>query len=240
MATLPIRNVPGRDLSLHERSFFEVIQERRATAHFEPTPIPQRDLEMILRAGLEAPSGYNLQPWRFVVVQDEEMRKKLRGAAMNQPKVEEAPVVIVACGNPEAYREDIDDMLSMAAEHGYGTPQGNAKVKQVTTGIFSNPAGNAMGVSPDWAVWVNRHVMIAFTTLMWAAEVMGYDTAPMEGFVESQVKQVLGIPPHIRVVALLAIGHRKGEDKKYGGRFPVDRLCFSNHWGEPFTEKKAA
>ena len=48
--------------------------------------------------------------------------------------------------------------------------------------MFGKPAGNAMGGAPEWAVWVDRHVMIAFTTMMWMAEVLGYDTAPMEGF----------------------------------------------------------
>lgn len=235
MATLPIRDLSDRN----ERSFFEVVAERRATDHFEPTPIPEADLQAILRAGLEAPSGYNIQPWRFVVVRDPEVKKKLRDAAMGQPKVEEAPVVVVACGDPRAYSETLDDMLQMAGEHGYGTPDIHAQVKNTVSGIFSSPAGDAMGVAPDWATWLNRHVMIAFTTLMWAAEVRGYDTAPMEGFFESKVRDVLGIPGHIRVVALLAIGRRKGRDKTYGGRFPLSQLCFRDHWGVTMPEDSA-
>ena len=81
-----------------------------------------------------------------------------------------------------------------------------------------------MGIAPDKGVWVNRHVMIAFTTMMWAAETLGYDTAPMEGFVESKVRQVLGIPDHVRVVALLAIGHRKGEGRDEGRILLVRRF----------------
>ncbi len=52
--------------------------------------------------------------------------------------------------------------------------------------MFGQPAGNAMGIAPDYAIWTNRHVMIAFTTMMWMAEVLGYDTAPMEGFFETR------------------------------------------------------
>jgi nitroreductase len=90
--------------SAHEKRLGEAIRERRATPHFDSTPIPDEDLEQIVRAGLEAPSAYNLQPWRFVVVRDPEMRKRLREAAMGQPKVEEAPVVIVACGDPLSWK----------------------------------------------------------------------------------------------------------------------------------------
>jgi nitroreductase len=61
-------------------------------------------LSAILRAGLEAPSGYNLQPWHFVVVRNPEQKRRLREAAMGQAKVEEAGAVIVCCGDPNAPR----------------------------------------------------------------------------------------------------------------------------------------
>jgi len=104
----------------------------------------------------------------------------------------------------------------------------------VTQALSSQP-GDVCGWGPDWAVWGNRQVMIAFTHMMLMAETLGYDTAPMEGFVESQVKQVLGIPAdnsQYRVVAMLAVGHKKGEDKKFGGRFPLDYITYDNSWGK--------
>ena len=87
-------------------------------------------------------------------------------------------------------------------------------------------------MAPDFGLWANRHTMIALTTMMWTAETLGYDTAPMEGFSESAVKQTLGIPERVRVVALLAIGHLKGPDKPYGKRFAMDRVVFNNKWGD--------
>jgi nitroreductase len=90
-----------------------------------------------------------------------------------------------------------------------------------------------MGIAPDYAVWLNRHVMIAYTTVMWMAEALGYDTAPMEGFFEDKVKAVLGIPSEVRVVALLAVGRRKGNDKPYAGRHPLGKIAFAEKWGEP-------
>src|SRR5207245_5691333 len=89
---------PNLANSMAEKPFSRAIQERRATRHYEPTAVQEDDLRRILEAGLAAPSGYNLQPWRFVVVRDPEQRKRLRKAAMGQSKIEEAPAVIVACG----------------------------------------------------------------------------------------------------------------------------------------------
>jgi nitroreductase len=215
-----------------EKPLSQAIAERRATQGFEHVPIHAADLEKIIRAGLEAPSGYNLQPWRFVVVRDGEQKKKLRDAAFGQPKVGEASVVIVACGDPQGWKNgDLDESLKLAAEHGYGGPQDHEGVRQRVTGFLGGQPGTAAGLAPTFDLWANRHTMIAFTTMMWMAEVLGYDTAPMEGFEEDKVKALLHIPQRVRVVALLAIGRRKGTDKPYGGRFDPSRTVFAEEWG---------
>src|SRR5215831_10774829 len=89
-----------------EKKFSDAVRERRATPAFSSDPVDDEDLKKILRAGLESPSSYNLQPWRFVLVRDPEQRKRLRAAAMNQEQVEQAPVVIVACGDTQGWKED--------------------------------------------------------------------------------------------------------------------------------------
>ncbi|MFB3812888.1 MAG: nitroreductase family protein [Terriglobales bacterium] len=218
---------------MSERPLSEVLCARRATPRFDATPVPDEDLKKILRVGLEAPSGYNLQPWRFVVVRDAAMRKRLREAAMGQSKVEEAPVVIVACGDTRGWKDgDLELMLKMGNEHGF-PESGNESARQAVTALLGGTAGTAAGISGDISLWLNRHVMIAYTIMMLEAEALGYDTAPMEGFWEDKVREVLGIPEHVRVVALLAVGHRKGDDKLYGGRFPTERTLFAERWGQP-------
>ncbi len=212
----------------------EVIRNRRATSDFEPLAVPDGDLQKIIDSGLHAPSGYNIQPWRFVVVRDAAQRKALRAAAFNQPKVENAPVVIVACAALKAWQQgDLEKTLAIAAEHGFDDLKQIEATRKAVTGALSGPPGDTCGWGPDWAVWGNRQVMIAFTHMMLMAEALGYDTAPMEGFIESKVKQVLGIPQEdVRVVAMLAIGSRKGDDKRFAGRFPMEHTVFENYWGK--------
>jgi nitroreductase len=216
-----------------EKPLSQAIKERRATPSFEDVPIHNADLEKIIRAGLEAPSGYNIQPWRFVVVRDPEQKKKLRQAAFGQPKVEEASAVIVACGDPMGWKDgDLEEMLRISAQHGFNDPAEQERTRGALAGFLGNPPTKAGSVEPTFDLWVNRHTMIAYTTMMWAAETMGYDTAPMEGFMEDQVKAVLKIPERVRVVALLAIGRLKGKDKMYAGRFEPARSVFADTWGE--------
>lgn len=216
-----------------EKPFSQAVKERRATPSFEDVPIHGADLEKIVRAGLEAPSGYNIQPWRFVVVRDPEQKKKLRAAAFGQPKVEQASAVIVACGDPLGWKDgDLEEMLRIGAQHGFNDRGEQDRIRAAVTGFLSSPPGEAGGVKPTFDLWANRHTMIAFTTMMWAAETMGYDTAPMEGFMEDQVKALLKIPERVRVVALLAVGRLKGKDKPYAGRFEPARSVFADTWGK--------
>ncbi len=216
-----------------EKLLSDAIRERRATPSFEDVPIHTADLEKIIRAGLEAPSGYNLQPWRFVVVRDLVQKRRLREAAFGQAKVQEASAVIVACGDPQGWKNgDLEEMLRWAKHYGYGDAAAHDQARAAVTGFLGAAPGAAGGVSPTFDIWVNRHVMIALTTMLWAAETLGYDTAPMEGFEEDKVKAVLKIPERVRVVALLAIGRRTGADKPYGGRFDPVRTVFAEEWGK--------
>jgi len=80
---------------------FEAIKGRRSIRSFKPDPIPDEDLRKILEAATWAPSAGNLQPWVFVIVKDEERKRRLARAALGQMFITEAPAVIVVGANEE-------------------------------------------------------------------------------------------------------------------------------------------
>lgn len=201
----------------------EVVLERRATNHFKSDPVPDEFLNAILQLAAQAPSGYNLQPWRFIVVRDEENRKRLQQVAFSQPKVAEAPVVIIAVGMKEEWKQTADEVFQEGAKRGAGSPEQVEAYKQQAIGFVS---------SMDLRMWVNRHTMIAVTTMMLVAEAYGFDTAPMEGFDAAGVKREFELPEEAEVVALLAIGRAAEPDKAYPGRFPLNRIVFAERYGQ--------
>ena len=208
------------------KTLSQAIRERRATPSFDGEPIPAEDLRQILDAGLHAPSGYNMQPWRFVVVQTAEQKKKLRAASYNQGKVEEASAVIVACGDADGWRRDLDLMLEQGRQG--GMPESYAAQAQTSVPNYLSSFNTA-----QMQGWLNKMVMLAFTHMMLMAEVMGYDTAPMEGFEQDKVHEALRLPLSYWVVALLAVGHKKGADKFDGGRFDMAHTVFGEEFGKP-------
>ena len=109
------------------KPYTEAVLERRATTNFLPDEVPEEILHAILQLGAQAPSGYNLQPWRFIVVRGEENRQRLQTVAYNQPKVGQAPVVIIALGMKEEWKETADEVFREGAARGAGNPDGLAQ-----------------------------------------------------------------------------------------------------------------
>lgn len=221
---LPTTQAGGEPL----KPITKVLLERRSTNHFKPgEDVPDEVLKAILKLGAQAPSGYNLQPWRFIVVREEENRKRLQAVAFGQPKIAEAPVVLIAVGMKEEWKQTADEVFLEGAARGAGQKDAVEQYKQQAIGFVS---------SMDLAMWVNRHTMIAVTTMMLVAEAYGFDTAPMEGFDAEGVKREFDIPAEGEVVALLAIGRAAEPDKAYPGRFPLDRIVFAERYGQKWNE----
>ena len=215
-----------------EKPMSRAVRERRATPAFSAEPVAEQDLRRIVRAGLEAPSSYNLQPWRFVIVCDAMQRARLRAAADGQEQVEQAPVVIVACADPSGWRADLEEVLRVGVERGLIDAQRAARKRRRVTRELEH--------HPNIDMWVTKQAMIAATTMMWMAEALGYDTGPMEGFSEVAVRSVLGIPDHLRVIFLLAIGRLAGEDGAHPGRLPASHTVFGERYGQRFTLAESA
>ena len=204
----------------------DAIEGRRSTPSFDGSPIPAEDLRAILDAGMQAPSGYNMQPWRFVVVQSTEGKHRMRAASYNQAKVEECSALIVACGDMDGWRTDLPRMIQMGREG--GMPESYAA--QASTSVSQYMSS----FTPDqMKLWLTKQVTLAYSHMLLMAEVLGYDTAPMEGFEQDKVHEALRLPLGYWVVALLCVGHLKGPDKFFGGRFDTAHTVFGEEYGKP-------
>jgi nitroreductase len=117
-------------------NILEIMRRRQSVRKYQATPVPDDVLARVLEAARVAPSGKNLQPWKFIIVRDPETKAKLAEASLNQRFIAEAPVVIVACGFPDncyakmgrymkSWPVDVaialEHLILQAAEDGLGT-----------------------------------------------------------------------------------------------------------------------
>ena len=206
------------------------IEQRRAARAFKSDPIPEAILEEILRLGVRSPSGYNLQPWRFIVVREQENKEKLKACAFNQRQVGEAPVVLICCGDRRVGNSDyIESVIQMGIDAGGLNEQfANVMREQIPALFEYHPCFENL------EAWTNRHTMLAVAHIMIVARSYGVDSCPMEGFVTTQVKEAFQIPAQVDVCCVLPMGYADEPFKQYGGRFEIDQVCFGESYGEKF------
>lgn len=209
----------------------QAIEQRRATRSFRSDAIPDAILQEIFRLGVRAPSGYNLQPWRFIVVQDAKNKAKLQECAFNQPKVTEAPVMLICCGDRNAGSSDkIEAVIELGKKHNaVNEDYAQAMYSKIPSFFENAPSFN----HPE--AWTNRHTMLAVAQMMIVAKSFGVDSCPMEGFSSEQVREAFQIPESVDICCLLALGFTDEPNKQYGGRFDIEEVFFAEKYGESFS-----
>src|SRR5271170_3487198 len=96
----------------------DAIRQRRTTKKFKPDPIPEATLKELIALTLAAPSSYNLQPWRIVLVDDPVQKEALGKASWNQAQVTTAPVTFVFAVNIRGWKKTLDTTVKTAFELG--------------------------------------------------------------------------------------------------------------------------
>lgn len=186
--------------------------QRRSIRAYEPLAIPEPELRELLRLAGRAPSAYNVQPWRFVVVQDETLKARLSEAAYGQQQIVRAPATIVV------YSDMLSALERMPASVHPDLPAD--KRDAAVTSFRATFAGQSEG---EREAWGNAQANIALGYLLLLAETLGYGTSPMLGFDPAKVKEVLGLPAHVRVTALVSIGY-PAEEGFRPHRLPAESL----------------
>jgi nitroreductase len=82
-------------------SVLDIIMSRKSIRRYREDPIPDEVFLRVMEAARLAPSGKNLQPWKFIVIREKEMKRSLAEASRGQLFMAGAPVILAACGCPD-------------------------------------------------------------------------------------------------------------------------------------------
>lgn len=187
-------------------------ERRRSIRAYEPVPIPHEDMEAILDVVRLAPSAFNLQPWRFIVVESPEMKDRLAEAANKQRQVYSAPAVIVIYNDMEEVLSNVDEILHPGLD-----AVRRATSRELILRSFGSQSAEELNS------FAKAQSYIALGYLVLAAEAHGYQTSPMTGFDPEAVKELLGLPSHATIPAIVAIG-RGAEEGFPAHRHEVERI----------------
>ncbi len=209
----------------HPLSVPDAIRQRRTTKKFKPDPIPEATLKELVALTTAAPSSYNLQPWRIVMVTDPAKREALTKASWNQSQVATAPVTFVFAVDVHGWKKTLEQTLATGAESGAWNEKTIAFFRTAIPS-FQNSLTDKLREYPI------KDALIAATHLALAAESLGLNSAFMNGWQEDAVKEVIGAKgnPDVAIALLMPVGYAEGS---YGhaGRLPHSVTVFENQLG---------
>jgi nitroreductase len=185
------------------------LEWRYAVKRFDPTKKIAPALWNALQKSLElTASSYGLQPYKFVVVNDPALRKKLTPASWKQPQIEESSHFVVFAGRTDIEEKDIQRFISLIART-RGVPEDSlAQYRDMMVGDLVKGPRHAIA-----AHWAARQAYIALGTLLTSAALLGVDACPMEGFDPSAYDEILGLKGSgYQSLCVCALGYRSSDD----------------------------
>jgi nitroreductase len=198
-----------------ELSAIDVMKTRGSVKKYQRgVEIPKKDLEEILELAAKAPSSWNLQHWRYLVITSQEMKEKILPIAYNQQQVVDSSATVVVLGDLEADK-NAEDVYKPALEAGHITQQVYDTLLGQIKGAYADPQK-----ARDEAF---LNASLSAMQLMLAAKAKGYDTCPMGGFDREKLIQALNIPPRYIPVMLIVIG-KPAAPARPSSRFPLEKL----------------
>ena len=178
----------------------EAIRKRRSIGKFKDTQLSEEQVRRLIEAARLAPSGSNVQPWRFIIVKDKELKRKLRKASFNQEFVESAAVVIVCCGDLLSWKRTRKQVQGVLRKG--DIKLGDDAEKELMERNIRAASAEMHERIPTTVL----NVAIAIEHIVLEAVELGLGSCWVRLFDEKKMKELLDLPDHLYVVALLPIG----------------------------------
>jgi nitroreductase / dihydropteridine reductase len=191
-----------------QKNIVDAMNWRYAVAQFDTNKkISDEHMESLMEAVRLTPSSFGLQPWKFIVVSNPELKQKMRAAGYDQAAFTDASHMVVLAVNTgvdasyiERYIESVSTLRGIAKENLTG---------------FSDMMNGAVAMRTPAEVveWSSRQVYIALGVMVAAASVMAIDSHAMEGFDKDQFDEILGLTgTGFHSLVVNALGYRSDAD----------------------------
>ena len=190
------------------QNIIDALKWRYATKKFDATKkLSQEQFDTVLESLHLSASSYGLQPWKFIVVTNPEIRAKIKAAAWNQTQITDASHLIVLAVQTTVDAAYVDRFVASVSK------TRNVPVDALK-GYADMMKGSIAGRTPESVVdWSSRQVYIALGTALTAAAVSGIDACPMEGFDPKQVDDILGLAKMgLQSRVLMPVGFSAADD----------------------------
>lgn len=195
---------------------FDAIYQRRAVKAFDPDHrLSQEEEHKLFSAAIQAPTSFNIQHWRFVVIRDPQLRQQVRALGNNQSQITDSSLLVLMTADAKAWAKEPHRYWKDAPK----------EVSDLLVGW--------MGPFHEGREWLQRDeaqrsIGMAMQTLMLAAKSMGYDSCPMIGFDIEKVAELVKLPADHVMGPLVAIGKGVKPAQSKGGQLALSDVIIEN------------
>ena len=196
----------------------EAIEGRRSVKHYDSDHrMTEAEIRTLMSASLRSPTSFNIQHWRFVLVRDPELRQRIRELAWNQAQVTDASLLILICGDQQAWNKQPERYWATAP----------AAAREFLVGAILKIYRDAEQLQRDE---VMRSAGIASQTLMLRAKSLGYDSCPMVGFDFEKVAELINLPDDHLITMMLVVGRALKPAQARGGQLKYEEVVVENRF----------
>jgi nitroreductase len=195
----------------------EAIYNRRAVKHFDPAhQMTAEEERRLLEATIQAPTSFNIQHWRLVILRDPELRARIRKEYGNdQAQITDASLLVLFTADVQAWRKNPE-------RYWVNAPR---EVADLLVGW--------MGPFHEGRAWLQRDeaqrsIGMAMQTLMLAAQGMGYQSCPMIGFEIEKLAELIGLPHDHVMGPMVAVGKGTKDPWPKPGQLPLGEIVVEN------------
>ncbi len=183
---------------------------RYATKIFDATKkISSEEWKALEESLILSPSSYGLQPWKFLVVNNPEVRQKLMAVSWNQKQVVDCSQFVVFLGKTDIQKSDVEHLVDRTVEIRHVPKESLNVYRDMMVADLVNGPRHAV-----ISAWTSRQVYIALGNFMTSAALLGVDTCPMEGIDPAKYDEILNIKgTGYATLCACAAGYRSQEDK---------------------------
>ena len=196
-------------------NYLEILKFRHACKVFdENKKISAGEFDFILEAGRLSPSSTGLEQWDFLVVQNKELRQKIREVSWNQVQITSCSHLVVVLAKVKEIKFGSSYVDKMIARRADKDPEMIAARQKFYHDFLLSNFKNDDELTFQWS---HEQCMIAATNMMNAAASLGIDSCPIEGFDRHALNEILGLDEsEQRVAIVVPFGYRvKPQPKRY-------------------------
>ena len=191
-----------------KKTFMEAMDFRHACKIFDDTKkISKGDLNFILEAGRKSPSSFGMEPWKFVVVQNQELKEKIKPFCWNQPQITTCSDLVLIYASIEGVKP-----TSNIPEKRFSRREMPKEKKDFYLKLYADHLEETLSSDKNIFSWTARQSYIALGNMMTGAASIGIDSCPIEGFEKEKIEKIIGInPKKYQLAVLVPFGYRLKE-----------------------------